>query len=236
MKLEIFDTAEEVFHALSGRLISAMKLNRSQPFHLALSGGETGQQLFRFWADKYADKVNWDLLRFYWVDERCVEPDDDKNNYKHAEELLFRPLNIPSSHIHRIFGEQDPEIEAERYSELVKWELPGYASTPCFDCVILGIGDGGHTASIFSKTKDLYTDPRCYAVSQHPVTGQKRITMTGTIILKADMLLVPVVGLSKTDVLRSVINETSETESPASYILSRASNATVFTNCRVEQV
>lgn len=233
MKLEVFETAEAAFHALSRQLVSAIEANKFQPFHLALSGGETGQQLFRFWVQEYADKINWELIRFYWADERCVAPDDDKSNYKHAEELLFRPLDIPSSHIHRIFGEQDPEIEAERYSELVKWELPGYAETPRFDCIILGIGSGGHTASIFPTTKDLYTANRCYAVTQHPVTGQKRITMTGTIILKADMLLVPVVGLAKTDVLKSVMNGIPEEESPASYILSHAVNATVFTNCRI---
>ena len=79
------------------------------------------------------------------MDERCVSPDDEESNFKHADEFLFRPLDIPHAHVHRIHGEREPEVEAEHYSELVKWELPGYASCPRFDAIILGIGEDGHT-------------------------------------------------------------------------------------------
>ena len=114
------------------------------------SGGSTAQQLFKLWVKEYRNNIPWDILRFYWVDERCVSPEDDESNFKHAERLLFMPLDIPQNHIHRIWGEQEPKVEAERYSEMVKWELPGYSNMPRFDCTILGIGADGHVASIFS--------------------------------------------------------------------------------------
>lgn len=232
MKLEVFDSSDDALRAVSDHLVQAIECSRTKPFHLALSGGETAQLLFKIWVDEYREKIHWNVLRFYWVDERCVAPDDEQSNYKHAEELLFRPLDISPEHVYRIFGEQEPEVEAGRYSDILKWELPGYSSMPCFDCIILGIGSGGHTASIFSTTMDLLTDKHCYAVSQNPATGSKRITMTGTLILKGKTILIPVVGLAKTDVLRHVLATNEET--PAGYILAHAPQATLFTNVKPE--
>lgn len=234
MKLEVFQSSDDALHATTERLITAIETSKSRPFHIALSGGETAQLLFNMWEKEYREKIDWDILRFYWVDERCVSPDNEQSNYKYAEDLLFRPLEIPANHVHRIFGEQEPEVEAERYSELVKWELPGYAQTPRFDCIILGMGNDGHTASIFPSTPDLLTDSRCYAVSQHPATGQKRITMTGSMILKGSVILFPVIGFTKTDVLKSVLYESGQPLLPAAYVLSHAPEATIFTNCKVE--
>lgn len=234
MKLEVFNSSDDTLRAVTDRLIDAMDKMGVKPFHIALSGGETAQLLFKIWEQEYREKLDWNLLRFYWVDERCVAPDNAQSNYKYAEELLFNPLNIPLDHIHRIFGEQEPEPEANRYSEQVKWELPGYSSLPRFDCIILGIGGDGHTASIFSNSLNLLTDQRCYAVSEHPVTGQKRITMTGSLILNSKLIFVPVVGFTKTDILRKVLSGSGEEIIPATYILNKAKDATIFTNCKIE--
>ena len=188
MKIEAYKTAEEALRSMTGTLVSVIKKSKSKPFHIALSGGSTAQQLFKLWVKEYRNDIPWDILRFYWVDERCVSPEDDESNFKHADHLLFMPLDIPQDHIHRIWGEQEPKVEAERYSEMVKWELPGYSNMPRFDCTILGIGADGHVASIFNDSMDLLTDPRVYTVSRHPKTGQQRITMTGTAILKSSAI------------------------------------------------
>ncbi len=236
MNIRTYNTSEGALRALSDRLISLMQANNTRPFHLALSGGETAQMLFKVWREEYRDKINWDTLRFYWVDERCVDPGNNQSNFKYADELLFYPLGIPANHVHRIFGEQAPELEAERYSEHVKWELPGYANFPRFDCIILGIGNDGHVASIFPAIPKLLTDNRCYAVASHPVTGQKRITMTGVLILRGNELLLPVIGFAKTDILRRVVGELRlrKPVSPAAYVLSHAISATIYTNCKIE--
>ena len=194
MRLKVLGSAEDALRAMTEQLIEKMNMRGISPFHLALSGAGTAQQMFGLWIREYREKIKWEQLRFYWVDERCVSPDDEESNFKHADELLFRPLDIPHAHVHRIHGEREPEVEAEHYSELVKWELPGYASCPRFDAIILGIGEDGHTASIFPSTPELLTAKCCYKVSQHPESGQKRITMTGSLILNAKLLLIPVIG------------------------------------------
>lgn len=206
--------------------------NGSSPFNLALSGGDTARRLFRLWAQDYHKKIDWSLIRFYWVDERCVSPEDDESNFKHANELLFQPLRIPPAHIFRIRGEANPEQEAERYTEIVKNRVTMFSDMPCFDCIILGVGADGHTASIFRNSMELLTDERCYAVSTHPVTGRKRITMTGPIILNGATLFVPIVGKGKTQMMNELVRAPRPCdETPACYILSRAQNLTVFTDC-----
>lgn len=234
MKLKLYSSQEEALRAVTEQLISHMKLHRD-PFHLALSGAGTARSMFRLWVEEFRSRINWEQLRFYWVDERCVGPLDEESNYKHAYELLFLPLDIPSDHIHRIFGEKESEMEAKYYSEMVKWELPGYSCLPRFDCVILGIGEDGHIASIFPENQSLLTDERCYAVSQHPRTGQKRITMTGPLILNSKMILIPVLGKEKTAILQKVINASGKGTPvlPASYIIAHAPEATLFTDSQV---
>lgn len=233
MKLETFNTAENALRSLTGQLASLIVYCKSKPFHLALSGGDTAQLMFRLWVNEYREQIDWSNIRFYWVDERCVAPDDEQSNFKHADELLFTPLNIPATYVHRIFGEQEPETEADRYSELVKWELPGYSEIPRFDCIILGAGTDLHTASIFPSTMDLLTDARCYGVSQHPVSGQKRITMTGSLILKGRAIYMPILGESKAETVRQLLDPDNAKLTPAGYILSHAPQATLFTDCKI---
>lgn len=232
MKLEVYHSQEDALRGMTECLIEKMQQHKA-PFHLALSGATTAQKMYRLWAGEYRERINWEQLRFYWVDERCVEPTDDESNYMHADELLFTPLNIPRGHIHRIHGERDPQVEAEHYSEAVKWELPGYACLPKFNCVILGIGEDGHTASIFPDQLDLLTDKRCYSVAEHPQSGQKRITMTGQLILNSKMILVPVLGESKASILRRVVNADEIMDLPAAYIISKAREAIIYTDLQV---
>lgn len=234
MKLKVYNSADEALRGMTEQLIHLIR-QRRDPFHLAVSGASTAQQMYRLWVEEYRKKINWDQLRFYWVDERCVDPQDDESNFKHADELLFRPMEIPLLHIHRIHGERNPEIEAEHYSEMVKWELPGYSCLPRFNCVILGIGNDGHTASLFPSSPRLLKDERCYVVSEHPETHQKRITMTGPLILNSKAILIPVLGQEKTTVLQKVINAGKDDQDllPSAYILSHAREATVFTDSKV---
>lgn len=227
------DTAQDALYALSERLIVRMREVGSRPFFLALSGGGTAQELFRLWTKDFADKIEWDSIRFFWVDERCVSPDDEESNFGHAERLLFRPLSIPYKHIFRIMGEASPMREAVRYGGEVRYEVPLHGSMPRFDCIILGVGGDAHTASIFPCAMQLLTDKRCYVVAKHPVSKQRRITMTGSLILNGASLFVPVIGKEKCAVLKEVLRQSSSgMESPASYILGHALSATVFTDCK----
>lgn len=231
MKIENYKDSNEALRALTSQLMTYMTRKEDRkPFNLALSGGETAKKMFALWVDEYKDKIDWDSLRFFWVDERCVAPTDPESNFGHANELLFEPLQIPRDHIHRIHGEVEPGTEAMRYSHIIKGYLPRHGQFPYFDCIILGIGGDSHTASIFPDNLPLLTDSRNYAVSQHPETGQFRITMTGPIILNGSPLLVPVLGAGKGPAIEelkqgySAVNAT-----PAAYILSHAVDSIVYT-------
>lgn len=231
MKVENYKDDKDALRALTDQMIADMSCREDQsPFNLALSGGETAKKMFALWVDEYRDKIDWDTMRFFWVDERCVPPADPESNFGHANRLLFEPLHIPADHIHRIHGEVEPGTEAMRYSRIVKEYLPRRGQFPYFDCIILGIGGDSHTASIFPDNLPLLTDSRNYAVSRHPETGQFRITMTGPIILNGSPLLVPVLGANKGAAIEDLKQGYSITNAtPAAYILSHAVDAVVFT-------
>lgn len=100
---------------------------------------------------------------------------------------------------------------------------------PTFDCIILGVGEDSHTASIFPTTMELLSDSRNYAVSQQPSTGQYRITMTGPLILNGAPLLVPILGTNKEPVVQRLSKGYSPSnDTPAAYILSHAVQATIY--------
>ena len=111
----------------------------------------------------------------------------------------------------KVLGSAEDALRAMTEQLIEKMNMRGIspfhlASCPRFDAIILGIGEDGHTASIFPSTPELLTAKCCYKVSQHPESGQKRITMTGSLILNAKLLLIPVLGNAKTSILQRVIN------------------------------
>lgn len=231
MKIENYKDNKEALRALTDRLMTYIaRKDDDKPFNLALSGGETAKQMFALWVDEYKEKIDWNNIRFFWVDERCVPPTDPESNFGHARRLLFDPLHIQEEHIHRIHGEGEPGTEAMRYSRIVKEYLPRHGQFPYFDCIILGIGGDSHTASIFPDNLPLLTDSRNYAVSQHPETGQFRITMTGPIILNGSPLLVPVLGKTKAEAIEELKQGYSATNAtPAAFVLSHAVDSIVYT-------
>lgn len=229
MKIKDYKDVNEALRALTEHLAKLTKQKQEGVFSLALSGGETAKSMFSLWANEYKSAIDWKNICFYWVDERCVPKTDEESNFGHAYNLLFNPLNISKMHYHRIKGENYPPIEAERYSKKLKEELPEHNGLPHFDCIILGVGNDAHTASIFPNTMELLTDKHPYVVSQHPQTGQYRITMTGSLILNDTPLLVPVLGKGKENVIKLLKTRyTKVSPTPATYILSNAKDATIF--------
>lgn len=228
MKIEVYSDAKEALRAMTDKLQGLIDAKEGKVFNLALSGGETARKMFSLWVEEYKDKIDWEKLRFFWVDERCVPPGDPESNYGNAERFLFEPLHIPAENIHRIQGEDEPGVEATRYSWEVKENLPRYDQLPAFDCIILGVAPDSHIGSIFPETPKLLYDSRFYTVSQHPVSGQYRITMTGPIILNSAPLLVPILGEGKEAIKRKLNEGYSQEDAPAAYLLSRAKDATIY--------
>lgn len=117
-------------------------------FAVALSGGSTPKAIFEGLSNKQnKDKINWKKVLLFWSDERCVPPTHPDSNYKMAMDAGLGTLNIPSENIFRMHGEDNPEDADKQYDLLLNQEIP----MDSFDLVMLGMGDDGHTASLFQE-------------------------------------------------------------------------------------
>lgn len=187
--------------------------------HIALSGGNTPKIIFELLAKEYATVIPWEKLHFYWGDDRCVPVEDSESNYGEAKRILFDHISIPQDNIHAINGENDPKIEAVNYSEVLKKNLPFENGLPCFDINILGIGDDGHTASIFPYNIELFKSFNVCEVAAHPVSGQKRITITGDTLNNAKNIVFLVAGKNKSEVFKHIYNKEKEAKNyPSNFI------------------
>lgn len=219
--IKIFDSPKELASGFSSILSSkiTLLLAENSELNIALSGGNTPIEVFKTLAADYNTKIEWNRINFYWVDERCVPPGSPKSNFGNAYNSLFKFINISPARLHRINGEADPEKEAERYSELVIYNVPFNNTLPSFDIILLGIGEDGHTASIFPNQMELITSDKMYAVALHPDSGQKRITMTGHLINNAKYIYFLASGKNKENVVKNILEGNEEAKQyPANYI------------------
>ena len=226
MKLAVFPSSIETSRALILRLVELMNEEPDRIFNIAVSGGNTPALMFDLWANEYLDITPWNRMKIYWVDERCVPPEDSDSNYGMMRNLLLGIAPIPYENVFRIRGEAKPVKEAVRYSELVKQQLPYRLGWPEFDIVLLGAGDDGHTSSIFPGQENLLTSTSSYVVSIHPCNGKKRIAMTGYPILNARHVIFLITGKNKADVVEEICN--SGDTGPAAYIAHHAQNVELF--------
>ncbi len=211
--IKSFPSARETAKALAAYLKD--KINESSNFHLAVSGGSTPRMLFDALSVIKVD-IAWNKLQLYWVDERCVGPEDKESNYRMTYESLLTNVPLPEDNIHRMKGELIPEEGVADYQSDIDC-LPKVNQLPQFDLIILGMGDDGHTASIFPPSKDLITIAKDLAVGTNPYSGQKRITITGRIIRNAKETIFHVTGDNKAKVLNEILNETGNYENYPSY-------------------
>ncbi len=216
MKVYKYKNAEDV--ALNFAKFLANQIDQSKSYSVALSGGSTPKLLFEILATQFNEIINWKNLHVYWGDERCVPPTNSESNFGVANDILFSRLNeVPD--IHRVFGESDPNEEAKRYSNELLSNIPIKNELPQFDLIILGMGDDGHTASIFPHRMELITAPGVCEVALHPTTGQKRITLTGPVINNAKQIAFLVTGESKAERIRQIhFSEDVSAQFPAAHI------------------
>lgn len=219
--VRVFPTREALAQSIAAMLIK--DLDRIEPDHyytIALSGGSTPEYIFRYLSENYAERISWEKLLVFWVDERCVSPDDDESNYRMAFESLLQNVPIPDANIFRIRGEDDPVAEARQYSELVTSMVPEYRGIPQFDLMLLGLGSDGHIASIFPDRPDLFTTGQLFEVAARPDKKQKRITATGRLINNSSKIYYIVTGKGKASIVSAIVEGKSGSELyPASRIM-----------------
>lgn len=218
-EVKIFKNPKKVYKAIAKSIIKLTQNSKQEVFDIALSGGNSPKGLFKKLSDKYADEIPWNRIHFWWGDERCVPPGDEQSNYKMTEDYLLSKINIPPENIHRIRGEEDPEKEAKRYSKELEDNLNSRSKIPVFDLIILGLGDDGHTASIFPDQFELLDHPESCAVAVHPITGQKRITITGNVLNNSNRVYFLVTGENKAMRISEIMNDSEAAKLlPAYYI------------------
>lgn len=212
-----FKDNHAVASAFAKYLLSVISSNEVTT--IALSGGSTPKLLFKILAEEYADSIPWQKVHFFWGDERCVPPTHEESNYKMTKEFLFDHIGIDPNNIHRVYGESDPEEEAKRYSALISTICHSRQGLPAFDLIILGMGDDGHTASIFPHQMELLDATGNCAVATHPVSGQKRVTLTGPVINNAQEVCFLVTGENKAEKISEIFKDQDSAKAyPASHI------------------
>jgi 6-phosphogluconolactonase len=205
-KIYKYDTPEKVAAGFAEYMHTLLEGSNKKQFHIALSGGSTPKLLFNHLADKFREKIRWETVHLWWGDERMVPPDDKESNYKMTKDNLLSFIDIPEENIHRIHGEEEPEKEATRYSYEISEVVPSSGNLPIFDLIVLGMGEDGHTASIFPHQMYLLGSSNICEVAHHPVSGQNRITITGNIINNAAIVAFLVTGSGKAEKIREIFS------------------------------
>lgn len=229
MKTNTYDTTCQTAREFIQAILAELNNDKERIFNIALSGGTTPVLALDIWANDYADQTPWDRMQFYWVDERCVWPDSAESNFGTAKRFMFDLVPIPSKNIHPIIGPQDAEEEAKRYSAMIRACIPCEDDIPIFDFVFLGVGDDGHTSSIFPDMMDLMTSDKLYAVTANPYNHRERIAMTGAAMMAAKRTWFLVTGGEKASIMRTIIENRKQAEQcPAGYIAWNARNTEFF--------
>jgi 6-phosphogluconolactonase len=190
------EAAERVVRAADEAIVLAGR------FSFVLAGGSTPKALYELLASgQYRDQIDWPHVEIYFGDERTVPPDHKDSNYGMASEAMLAKLPIPESRVYRMRGEIDPEEAAKEYGLLLKEKFGDGGP----DLVLLGMGDDGHTASLFPGTTALAeTKHRAFA-NPVPKLNTTRLTMTAPFINRARKVLITVTGANKAQRLAEVL-------------------------------
>jgi len=196
--------AAEYFVETAERAVAARGQAR-----IAISGGATPKAAFALLADHeqpWRARMPWEMLDLWWVDERCVPPDNPDSNFKMTREALLDHVPVKPEQIHRMEGELEPVVAAARYESELRssFRLKG-AETPRFDVVGLGMGPDGHTASLFPHTPALHELGRLVTANHVEAKDTWRITLTWPVINHAAEVFFLVSGEDKARILREVM-------------------------------
>ena len=174
-------------------------------FTIALAGGGTPRPVYALLATAvYANRIPWDKVYIFFGDERCVPPEDARSNFRMAREVMLDQVPLPSDNIYRIRGEDDPAQAALAYEQEIQRFFRS-AALPVFDLICLGMGDNGHTASLFPGTAALRERTRWVVPQYVEVMSTWRVTFTTPLINAARNVAFLVEGEGKAEMLWRVL-------------------------------
>ncbi|MEP6635792.1 MAG: 6-phosphogluconolactonase [Acidobacteriota bacterium] len=210
----VFKSADELAQAAAEKFVECAREALAQHgfFRVAAAGGNTPKRVYSLLSsDLFKERIEWSKVHIFFGDERCVPPNHPESNYRMVYETLTSQVPIPAENVHRIKGEVDPEHSASLYAAELKAFFSG-ASWPQFDLVMLGMGEDGHTASLFPWTAALKERTAWVAANWVEQLGVFRITLTESAINAAANVIVLVAGASKAERLAEVLNGPLEPE------------------------
>ena len=209
--LTIAEDAEAVSRAAAKVILAQIvsTLEKREFFTISLSGGSTPKQLYSQLAEdpSLRKKLDWAKIHFFWGDERLVPPNHPESNYQMVHEALLSKVKVSAANVHRVRGE---ELDARKAAEDYEGELVGFfklkaGELPRFDCVLLGMGADGHTASLFPETAALHEKERLVVANWVDKLHTYRITMTVPVFNFADQIIFLVSGEEKAATLHQVL-------------------------------
>lgn len=229
--VNIYKTKDELAEQLAKKLSKLVEnaYQNEKKMNILLAGGRTPIFVYKYIAAFFNKNIKWDVVHFFWGDERCVPSNYPDSNFGEASKNLIKKINIPLSNIHPIVGENHPYLEADRYSTLIHKHFDVVNSIPSFDLVFLGLGEDGHVASLFPDQPEIFRSNRLFEVTTHPDSGQQRITATGKLINNASQVFFIVTGKNKAEVVKAVLDKDEKNEKlPASQISPELGNLVWF--------
>jgi 6-phosphogluconolactonase len=203
-EIKVRPDATEIAYDAAQRIVAAAERAAAAGgnFSVALSGGSTPKALYELLAtDAYKTRIDWPRVEIFFGDERTVSPDHKDSNYRMAREALLSKVPIPGDNVYRMAGEIDPNEAAKQYGEMLKEKFGDGG----LDMVLLGMGDDGHTASLFPHTAALNETKHRVVANYVEKLNTWRLTLTAPFINRAREVLVLVSGASKAERLAEVL-------------------------------
>ena len=229
--ITVFDRSEELFKKAAEKIITIGReaIRSKGRFTLTLSGGNTPKGVYTALASaEFKNELEWGKVHVFWGDERPVVQTHPDSNYRMAKESLLDHVAIPPGNIHRIAGEEDSMLAAQQYEDELRefFDTPD-GGMPVFDLILLGMGDDGHTASLFPDSEAIKINDRLVVENYVKKLNTHRITFTFSLINNAKNVLFLVTGSSKSKALRQVLRQ-SDTEQVLPSVLVQPKNGSLL--------
>ena len=209
--VRIFKDADELSRAAAELFVTlaVQSIRERGRFLVALSGGSTPMALYRLLA---REPIDWTRIHVFWGDERLVPPEDPENSYGQAWEALLKHIPIPTENIHRVASELDPVAAARDYASILREFAAPPLDWPRFDLVLLGLGEDGHTASLFPGSPVDATEPVIAVTAQYQGRPARRVTLTPPVFNAARQVIFLVTGANKAVTLKGVFSDYNSSE------------------------
>lgn len=210
MSIHIFDNPSQLYQKAAEQIVTIGRgaIAKKGQFALALSGGSTPAGVYAVIAQSFKDQLDWQKVHLFWGDERCVVATHPESNYRMAHENLISKVSIPSGNVHRVASEEDPLLAAQQYEDDMRDFFGVYGSGfPEFDLILLGLGDDGHTASLFPESEGLHESERWVCDNFVKKLKTHRVTITFPLINHAANVMFIVSGSSKASICHQILEE-----------------------------